>query len=72
MSLSEFLASLPEVIIHPDEGEGRLEIISYQPNMKGACYRHQNERCSGRFFGRDWQEVHEKMIEYLKLLEKFK
>ena len=71
MTLSQFMASVPKVIYHPDEGPGILEIIAYQPTMKGACYRHENSKCTGTQYGATWQEVHNKMIDYLKLLEKY-
>lgn len=64
MTLSEFMASVPKVIHHPDEGTGILEILSYQLSLKVlvTAIKMRDER---QIFGSTWEEVHNKMIEYL-------
>ncbi len=65
MTKLEFRSSVPDVIEHRSSGYGVLEIIADTEEKKGICYRHRDRTSSFGTWGKNWFEVHEKLMKSL-------
>ena len=66
MTRQEFISKVPGSIEHKLYGHGKLIILSDVDGIKGAWYRHENLVLTGKSFGQNWDDVYNKLSQYLK------